>query len=119
MPLEPSLSSYLRTVCPDLPLSLCDQFAQAVTPTPLLHSVALNDWLGREVSLKLENRQHGGSFKWRGVWLRLKTLAPDQRSQGLVCVSGGNFGRAVALAARLIGVPATVFLPVAACSPAT
>jgi len=59
--------------------------------------------------LKLEMVQHSGSFKARGAHLHL--LAPDLPAAGVVAASGGNFGAAVAYAARRLGVPATVFIP--------
>ena len=59
--------------------------------------------------LKLEMVQHSGSFKARGAHLHL--LAPDLPATGVVAASGGNFGAAVAYAARRLGVPATVFIP--------
>jgi threonine dehydratase len=59
--------------------------------------------------LKLELVQHGGSFKARGAHLHL--LADDAPAAGVVAASGGNFGAAVAYAARRLGVPATVFVP--------
>ena len=59
--------------------------------------------------LKLELVQHSGSFKARGAHLHL--LAPDLPAAGVVAASGGNFGAAVAYAARRLGVPATVFIP--------
>jgi threonine dehydratase len=61
------------------------------------------------VLLKLELLQHSGSFKARGAHLHL--LAPDLPAAGVVAASGGNFGAAVAHAARRLGVPATVFIP--------
>ena len=59
--------------------------------------------------LKLELVQHSGSFKARGAHLHL--LAPDLPAAGVVAASGGNFGAAVAYAARRLDVPATVFIP--------
>ena len=61
------------------------------------------------ILLKLELVQHSGSFKARGAHLHL--LAPDLPAAGVVAASGGNFGAAVAYAARRLGVPATVFIP--------
>jgi threonine dehydratase len=72
---------------------------------------ALDAWIGAEVSLKLENEQIGGSFKWRGVVPRVQALGPEARRHGLVCVSGGNFGLALAMAAHDAGLALHVHVP--------
>ena len=61
------------------------------------------------LTLKLELLQHSGSFKARGAYNLL--LSSDVPAAGVVAASGGNFGLAVAHAARRLGVPATVFVP--------
>jgi threonine dehydratase len=63
----------------------------------------------RPLVLKLELLQHSGSFKGRGAHAQL--LADDLPSAGVVAASGGNYGVAVAYAARRLEVPATVFVP--------
>lgn len=89
------------------PASLC----QPPRRTPLVRVSALDAWIGAEVSLKLENEQIGGSFKWRGVVPRVQALGPEARQRGLVCVSGGNFGLALAMAARDAGLALHVHVP--------
>lgn len=79
--------------------------------TPVVRSAALSAWIGAEVALKLENLQVGGSFKWRGVRPRVDALSKEERSRGLACVSGGNFGRALALACRDVEAKLDVFVP--------
>jgi len=64
---------------------------------------------GRPLVLKLELVQHAGSFKARGAHLHV--LAARAAGEGVVAASGGNFGVAVAYAARRLGVPAAVFVP--------
>lgn len=70
--------------------------------TPLVASLAV------PVMLKLENRQETGSFKLRGAANCLLTLTDDQRSRGVVAVSSGNHGRAVAKVSADLGVEATI-----------
>jgi threonine dehydratase len=82
-----------------------------VRRTPLVRSDRLSASAGRDVYLKLENLQVTGSFKIRGVMNRLLTLAAGERSRGLVTASTGNHGLAVAHAARLLGLDATIVLP--------
>ena len=60
---------------------------------------------------KLENRQHTGSFKVRGALSALLSLHPAKRARGVVAASSGNHGAAVAYGARLLGVPALIFVP--------
>ncbi len=61
--------------------------------------------------LKPETIQRGGAFKFRGAYYFLSQLADDVRRRGVIAPSSGNHAQAVALAARLFGVPATVVMP--------
>jgi threo-3-hydroxy-L-aspartate ammonia-lyase len=61
--------------------------------------------------LKPESFQRSGSFKFRGAYNRLSQLSADERAAGVVAYSSGNHGAAVALAARLLGVPAVIVVP--------
>lgn len=83
-----------------------------VRRTPLERCDGLSD--GAEVFLKLEGMQRTGSFKLRGAYNRVATLAPEARARGLVTASAGNHGQGVALAARLLGARALVFVPASA-----
>jgi threonine dehydratase len=76
--------------------------------TPLVDSPWLADVLGRPVRLKLENLQETGSFKLRGAANRMLSLAPAERARGVIAVSTGNHGRAVAYVARELGIRALV-----------
>lgn len=66
---------------------------------------------GAAVFLKLESLQRTGSFKIRGAANRLAGLTPGERARGVVAVSSGNHGRAVAEVARTLGIPATICVP--------
>ncbi|HEY5219371.1 MAG TPA: threonine/serine dehydratase [Gemmatimonadaceae bacterium] len=79
--------------------------------TPLLSSDALRDITGSDVWLKPEMLQRGGAFKFRGAYNYLASMAPDVRARGVIAPSSGNHAQAVALAAKLFGVPATVVMP--------
>lgn len=79
--------------------------------TPLLASASLSDRIGVEVRLKCENLQRAGSFKIRGAMNALLQLDPEQRKRGVVAFSSGNHAQGVALAARLLGIPATIVMP--------
>src|SRR5580704_16322941 len=79
--------------------------------TPVLSSTLLNERCGGMVLLKAEPFQRSGSFKFRGAYNRLSVLDPAARSAGVAAFSSGNHGAAVALAARLLGVPADIVVP--------
>ncbi|MFE6223838.1 threonine/serine dehydratase [Streptomyces sp. NPDC057854] len=82
-----------------------------VVRTPTLPSPGLTDLLGADVTVKLELLQRTGSFKARGAAAKLLALAPAERAAGVVAVSGGNHGIAVAVMAGALGVRATVVMP--------
>jgi threonine dehydratase len=62
--------------------------------------------------LKPESFQRSGSFKFRGAYNRLSQLTEEERAAGVVAYSSGNHGAAVALAARLLGIPAVIVVPI-------
>ena len=66
---------------------------------------------GLDVRLKCENLQRAGSFKIRGAYNRIARLPEAERAKGVVAASAGNHAQGVALAAQLLGIPATVFMP--------
>jgi threonine dehydratase len=79
--------------------------------TPVLRSATLDQLAGAEVFVKAECFQRTGSFKFRGAYNALASLDDDERRRGVITGSSGNHAAAVALAARLFGVAATVVMP--------
>ena len=79
--------------------------------TPVLTSSTINDQLGAQVFFKCENLQRIGAFKFRGGYNALAKLTEDQRRAGVIAFSSGNHAQAVALAARLLGIKATIVMP--------
>lgn len=79
--------------------------------TPLIESPALNERLGGRVLLKAETLQRVGAFKFRGAYNRLVQLTPDECTRGVVAFSSGNHAQGVALAAKLLGMPALIVMP--------
>ena len=67
--------------------------------------------------MKCENLQRAGSFKIRGGYTRMSRLSPDERARGVVAASAGNHAQGVALAAHMLGIKATVFMPDGAALP--
>lgn len=86
------------------------RIAPWIRRTPLVPSRALSREVGASVLLKLETVQETGSFKIRGATNRVLSLSDEERARGVVTVSTGNHGRAVAHAAGRLGVPAVVCL---------
>ncbi|MGP4019702.1 threonine ammonia-lyase [Saccharopolyspora sp. 5N708] len=79
--------------------------------TPIEHCRVLGAHCGGEVFFKCENLQRTGSFKLRGAYVRLHALDEVRRAAGVVAASAGNHAQGVALAASLLGIHATVFMP--------
>jgi threonine dehydratase len=84
------------------------RIAGEVRRTPLVPAQELNEAAGAPVFLKLENRQQTGSFKLRGALNSVLALPEEERARGVVTVSTGNHGRAIAYACRQVGARATV-----------
>ncbi|ONK11825.1 threonine ammonia-lyase [Streptomyces sp. MP131-18] len=82
--------------------------------TALEGSRHLGRLIGAPVRLKCENLQRTGSFKLRGAYTRIAGLDAAERARGVVAASAGNHAQGVALAAELLGVRSTVFMPVGA-----
>lgn len=82
--------------------------------TPLRPARWLAEKVGGPVELKCENLQRAGSFKIRGAYTRMVRLTEEERSRGVVAASAGNHAQGVALAASMLGISATVFMPVGA-----
>lgn len=90
------------------------RIARYVWRTPLVESLALTRRTGGVVALKCETWQRTRSFKVRGAFSRLTLLDAAERARGVVAASAGNHALGVALAARTLGVTATVVVPEAA-----
>lgn len=82
-----------------------------LTPTSLQPSRAFTTKVGCQVHLKFEGMQPTRSFKVRGALHKVIRLAPEERSSGVITASAGNHGQGVAYAARVFGIPATVYVP--------
>lgn len=79
--------------------------------TPVLTSRTINEWTGYQVYFKCENFQRIGAFKFRGAYNALSQLSADERARGVVTHSSGNHAQGVALAAKLLGIAATIVMP--------
>ncbi|MDE0873658.1 MAG: pyridoxal-phosphate dependent enzyme [Acidimicrobiales bacterium] len=79
--------------------------------TPVLRSRLLDEALGAEIHLKAEHLQHTGAFKFRGAFNAIAALDSNIRARGIITYSSGNHAQAVARAAQIFRVPATVVMP--------
>ncbi len=97
---------------PDITLQDIFQAQKSIVPvarkTPLTRSDSLTERLGANLYLKLETLQETGSFKVRGAANKILNLPADEKTRGVVTVSTGNHGRAVAYVARQAGIEAAV-----------
>jgi threonine dehydratase len=79
--------------------------------TPVLRSRTFDERCGAQVFFKCENFQRMGAFKFRGAYNALSRFAPAQRQAGVIAFSSGNHAQAVALSARLLGMPSVIVMP--------
>lgn len=96
-----------RKPAPEGVAAAAKRVAPQVVRTPLLPL----EWEGRRLWVKAECLQEGGSFKLRGATNRLLLLDSAERERGVVAFSSGNHGQGVAIAARRLGIPATIVMP--------
>lgn len=82
--------------------------------TPVLSSRLINAEVGAEVFFKCENFQRGGAYKMRGATNAILQLTDEQKRQGVVTHSSGNFAQAVSLGAKTLGVTAHIVMPTSA-----
>src|SRR3954469_25642156 len=109
-----STADCLRPVTLDDVLGAQKMLAGVARTTAMEGSRHLSQLVGASVHLKCENLQRTGSFKLRGAYVRIAGLLPEERAAGVVAASAGNHAQGVALASALLGVHATVFMPVGA-----
>jgi threonine dehydratase len=88
-----------------------ERVSAVVQTTPMEESRFLSGIAGVPVFLKAENLQRTGSYKIRGAYNRLSQLTAEERAHGVVAASAGNHAQGVALAARELGIAATIYMP--------
>lgn len=79
--------------------------------TPVLTSRTINELTGYQVYFKCENFQRIGAFKFRGAYNALSRLSPTEKAKGVATHSSGNHAQGIALAAKLLGISATIAMP--------
>ena len=98
------LESYVKKI-------LCSRVYDVAVETPIHAAPFLSERLGNTVLLKREDLQPVFSFKIRGAYNKLAQLTDEQRACGVVTASAGNHAQGLALAARHMGVKATIVMP--------
>ena len=79
--------------------------------TPVLRSRSADERTGASLFFKCENLQRMGAFKFRGAYNALSQFTPEQKRAGAIAFSSGNHAQAVALSARLLGMPSVIVMP--------
>lgn len=102
---------HTQLLSPQSVLQAAECLAPIIAPTPVLTHAGLNEQLGYHVFFKCENLQRTGAFKFRGAYYALSRLSEAEKKAGVVTYSSGNHGRALAHAARLLNIPATILMP--------
>jgi threonine dehydratase len=82
--------------------------------TPLLPSRTVSRLSGADAYLKAENLQRSGAYKIRGATYKLSRLSEAERARGVIAASAGNHAQGVAIAAKELGVPCTIVMPMTA-----
>ena len=98
-------------ITPDDVASAAQRIAGVANRTPVFTSRSLDELLGATAYLKAESLQRGGAFKFRGAYNAVASLSEKDLSRGVVASSSGNHAQALAIAARLAGTKATIFMP--------
>lgn len=88
-----------------------ERIAEYANKTPVMTSRTVNDEFAADIFFKCENFQRMGAFKFRGAMNALRQFTPEQRAAGVVAFSSGNHAQAIALSAKLLGIPATIIMP--------
>ncbi|MGM0459913.1 MAG: pyridoxal-phosphate dependent enzyme [Bacteroidota bacterium] len=92
-------------------LAASDRISGYAHITPVLTSRTINEFTGGEIYFKCENFQRAGAFKFRGACNSVFSLTDEEAAKGVATHSSGNHGQALALAARLRGIPAYIVMP--------
>ena len=98
-------------ITPDDVAEAAERIDGVANRTPVFTSRSLDERLGARVFLKAESMQRGGAFKFRGAYNAVASLSREELERGVVASSSGNHAQALAIAARLAGAEATIFMP--------
>jgi len=105
-----TLLSQLQPTAQDV-INAAHHLKGLVHRTPVLRSSTADEMLGAQLFFKCENLQRTGAFKFRGAFNALSQFDDEQRERGVITFSAGNHAQAIALAARLLDMPALILMP--------
>ena len=88
-----------------------NRISNMVNKTPVMTSRTLNQLIKANIFFKCENFQRVGAFKFRGAYNAISLLSENKKKKGIITHSSGNHAQAVALAASLLGIKATIVMP--------
>ncbi|TFG97197.1 pyridoxal-phosphate dependent enzyme [Candidatus Thorarchaeota archaeon] len=88
-----------------------DRIKDHIVKTPVMTSTTIDAMTGCQVYFKCENFQRVGAFKFRGAYNTVSQLSESERQKGVIAHSSGNHAQALALAAKILGVRATIVMP--------
>jgi len=88
-----------------------ERLSTITVKTKLLHSDVFSEECGNDVYIKPENLQITGSFKVRGAYNKIAKLTEEEKARGVIAASAGNHAQGVALAAKRLGIKATIVMP--------
>jgi threonine dehydratase len=110
MALQPATATNFAISYDDV-VAAAQRIAGIAHPTPVLTSTTANELTGGHLFFKCEGFQRMGAFKFRGAYNSLAQFTSEQRAKGVVAFSSGNHAQAIALAAKLLKIPAVVVMP--------
>jgi threonine dehydratase len=108
--MPPSSTPDLR-VTPDDVRDAAERVGDVAHQTPVMSSRTVDEKTGATAFFKCENLQRVGAFKFRGAYNALSRLSPAEQARGVIAYSSGNHAQAIALAGRMLDVPATIVMP--------
>lgn len=88
-----------------------DRIRKAIIETPVMTSLTANQRANCSIFFKCENFQRIGAFKFRGAYNAISQLTTEEKARGVIAHSSGNHAQAVALAAKMLGIKATIVMP--------
>jgi threo-3-hydroxy-L-aspartate ammonia-lyase len=102
---------YSENITYERVVDAADRIRGVAHRTPIVTSRSVDERVGGKVYFKCENLQKAGAFKFRGAFNALSALTSEQRRRGVITYSSGNHAQAIALAGRILGVPAAIVMP--------
>ena len=115
--MNPAAQAQAPNLAPNLAITFADVAAAAnrlvgvAHRTPVRTSRTADAITGAQLFFKCENFQRMGAFKFRGGYNALAQFSPEQRRSGVIAFSSGNHAQAIALSARLLGMPSVIVMP--------